>query len=325
MKQISLLDHLSSSISNHFKLFSNGIGDREYLERVPELTKSITPIQEIQIFWFEQKNLFIADKLNGFFKSPYSEYLPEETKNAHFSFIKPKNFSIDTPIVLHLAATGEEGYLKRLYTMALPLINYGIASLILENPYYGKRRPTNQNSFLINTISDFFKMTTATIEEGKSILNYFYQKGHKKLAVTGISMGGSMASLVAANSCLPIASIPCLAPHSPAPTFTEALLYSSLDWSALNKEFIAKESAFDYVKQILEEADIRKQPVPLRVDACILIGGLYDGYVTTESVEEIHKHWYGSELRWIKSGHAGSFLFHNSDFRKAIRDSLNRI
>jgi hypothetical protein len=321
MKQISLLDQLSSSISNHFKLFSDGIGDREYLETIPELTKSITPIKEIEIEWGVEKNLFIADKIDGIFESPYSEFLPMETKTSHFSFIKPKNFSKDTPIVLHLAATGEEGYLKRLYTMALPLVNYGIASILLENPYYGKRKPDNQNSFLIKTISDFFKMTTATIEEGKSLLHYFLQKGHSKLAVTGISM----ASLVAANSRVPIASVPCLAPYSPAPTFTEALLYSSLDWYALNKEFIAKESAFDFVKQILEEADIRKQPVPIRVDACILVGGLYDGYVTTESVEEIHKHWKGSELRWIKSGHAGSFLFHNSDFRKAIRDALDKI
>jgi hypothetical protein len=46
-------------------------------------------------------------------------------------------------LALHLAGTGDHGFSRRLVT-ALPLVSEGIAALILESPYYGRRRPIHQ-------------------------------------------------------------------------------------------------------------------------------------------------------------------------------------
>lgn len=43
-----------------------------------------------------------------------------------------------------LPGTGEHGYLHRRSSIALPLARMGIATLILEGPFYGKRKPEDQ-------------------------------------------------------------------------------------------------------------------------------------------------------------------------------------
>ncbi len=38
-----------------------------------------------------------------------------------------------------------------------------------------------------------------------------------------------------------------------------------------------------------------------------------------------HTHWPGSTMRWLGTGHVGAFLFHRSDFLKAIREAFARL
>jgi hypothetical protein len=45
------------------------------------------------------------------------------------------------PLCIQLAATGDQGLWKRRRFIAQPLLAQGIGSLILENAYYGSRRP----------------------------------------------------------------------------------------------------------------------------------------------------------------------------------------
>jgi hypothetical protein len=49
------------------------------------------------------------------------------------------------PRVIQLAGTGDHGFGGRRRSLALPLArDHGVASLILENPYYGPRKPKQQ-------------------------------------------------------------------------------------------------------------------------------------------------------------------------------------
>ena len=42
--------------------------------------------------------------------------------------------------MVHLAATGDEGFSLRREYIAKPLLEKGIASVVLQVPFYGKRR-----------------------------------------------------------------------------------------------------------------------------------------------------------------------------------------
>jgi hypothetical protein len=324
MDTTSLLDRVTSTVTNNFKIFSGGVGDRNYLEKVRNLS-SISPITEISIRWEKEKDIIFANTVIGKFTSPSAKELPEQSKQAEFLFVKPKNFSKDSPIVLVLAAAGEEGYTKRLFTMSVPLAQFGVASIILENSYSGSRSLKKNKAEITNSISDFFKMIESTIEEGKSIVHYFHEMGYKKIVVSGVNFGGSISALVAATSRLGISSVPCLAPDSPSKVYTESEISHSIDWSAFKKDFIDTESPLKFIKEIFKEIDIGKIPPPKRADACILVGAKRDNFILPGSIQSIQDHWKTSELRWIDSGHTGSFLFHTGDFRKAILDSIDRI
>jgi hypothetical protein len=59
----------------------------------------------------------------------------------------PEKWWISThkPVVLHYAGTGDQGYTRRRVILAKPLMNeHKIGSVIIENPFYGTRRPKEQ-------------------------------------------------------------------------------------------------------------------------------------------------------------------------------------
>lgn len=50
----------------------------------------------------------------------------------------------------------------------------------------------------------------------------------------------------------------------------------------------------------------------------------YDGYVPGTG-EYLHKHWEGSELRWIAQSHVSSFVLGRPHFVTAIADAFGRL
>ncbi|GFR48319.1 hypothetical protein Agub_g10201 [Astrephomene gubernaculifera] len=80
------------------------------------------------------------------------------------------------------------------------------------------------------------------------------------------------------------------------------------------------------LKRVLETyTDITRYPRPRRTDAAVIIAARDDAYVSTQSVEQLHRYWEGSELRMVSGGHVSAFLMHQEAFRTAIKDSLTRL
>jgi len=48
-------------------------------------------------------------------------------------------------VIFHFAGTGDQNFWRRRWLLAKPLLTgHKVASLILENPFYGVRKPENQ-------------------------------------------------------------------------------------------------------------------------------------------------------------------------------------
>ena len=79
--------------------------------------------------------------------------------------------------------------------MAKPLMKEAnIGAIILENPFYGLRKPLDQrNSSLLN-VSDIFVMGGCLILESMVLFHWCERNGLGPLGVTGCSMGGHMVS-----------------------------------------------------------------------------------------------------------------------------------
>ena len=233
----SMLDRLYASHSNRLLFFKDGWGD---LPRLREIRSDRQPSRTAST----DRGLLGGDRGDGTallppgaFLSPYTDLpLPPESRTAFFELVLPRNSSRKTPICIHFAATGDEGFARRRRALALPLLRDGIGSLILENPYYGRRRPPGQHKKMLNRFSDLWAMGGAAVEEGRSLMQWLRREGYERLGVCGISMGGSMAARVAVLEEAPVAMIGCVTAHSASAVFTEGILKNYLAWEVLNRE-----------------------------------------------------------------------------------------
>ncbi|XP_032488031.1 protein ABHD18 isoform X2 [Phocoena sinus] len=216
------------------KLFIRGWGRPEDLKRLFEFRKIIGNRERCQNLVSSDYPIYI-DKieeqsdckiLDGHFVSPMAHYVPDimpvESVIARFQFIVPKEWNSKyRPVCIHLAGTGDHHYWRRRTLMARPMIKEArMASLLLENPYYGCRKPKDQIRSSLKNVSDLFVMGGALVLESAALLHWLEREGYGPLGMTGISMGGHMASLAVSSWPKPMPLIPCLSWSTASGVFT---------------------------------------------------------------------------------------------------------
>ena len=322
----SILDRLYASQSNKRLFFRQGWGDLPLLKDLLAAGFCIPPARDLTIVWGHERREKGARIRQGSYVSPFgAPGFPQESRTGYVELVLPQAPTRETPVCLHFAATGDEGFARRRIVLALPLVRHGIGSLILENPFYGKRRPPGQHGKMLNRFVDLYLMGAATVQEGRSLLQWLRGEGYGRLGACGISMGGHIAAQVGALSPEPAAIAACITPHSASAVFTEGILKDYLAWDVLDQELEGSGRAFDLMRDFLNLTDIRHYPIPSRPRACFLVAAAQDAYIPPESAMILHRHWRGSDMRWLKCGHVGAFLFHRRDFLEAIVKAFEQL
>jgi esterase/lipase len=178
---------------------------------------------------------------------------------------------------------------------------------------------------MLNRFADLNLMGAATLQEGRSLLQWLHRQGYGRLGVCGISMGGQMAAQVGALYEYPAAIAACITPHSAVAVFTEGILKNYLAWDVLDRELDGSGRAFDLMRDFLNLTDIRHYPVPVNPRACFLVAAAKDAYIPPESAMIVHRHWPGSTMEWLGSGHVGAFLFHHRKFLDAVIKAFGQL
>ncbi|XP_044766343.1 protein ABHD18 [Coccinella septempunctata] len=251
------------------KFFSKGWGSPEDLKTLFDFRKVISNRE--RCFNLVPKNypIKIINKelrsdyqiIEGSFVSPLHLYMPSlitpEIRTAYFQMILPAKWTLSNfkPVCIHLAGTGDHFFWRRRNIMAKPLLQKGIGAIILENPYYGLRKPTEQTKSSLRYVSDIFIMGGCLVLECITLLNWCVQLGLGPLGVTGISMGGHMASLAASNWPAPIVLVPCLSWSTASTVFTEGVMSESIDWDFLQEEYLADEAYQNILSKICKIVD----------------------------------------------------------------------
>ncbi|XP_054681658.1 protein ABHD18 isoform X2 [Grus americana] len=248
------------------KLFIRGWGKPEDLKRIFEFRKIIGNREKCQTLVSKDYPVFI-DKveeqsdckiLEGHFISPLAHYvpgiLPVESLVARFQFIIPRRWnSKHRPVCIHLAGTGDHHFWRRRTLMARPMIKEAcMASLLLENPYYGCRKPKDQLRSCLKNVSDLFVMGGALVLESAALLHWLEREGYGPLGMTGISMGGHMASLAVTNWPKPLPLIPCLSWSTASAVFTTGVLSKAVNWRELEKQYFTQTVYEEEIIQMLE-------------------------------------------------------------------------
>jgi dienelactone hydrolase len=347
----SLLDRAYIALVRHRRFFEGGWGDPARLAALCRLPAPPPQALAPEIRWGSSRITRHAVLREGVFRSPLADQgLPLESRDAQVLLVLPRGVgdarpdagparrrarpgdpatpgdpaSRRHPMVVHLAATGDVGFGRRLRTLALPLARQGIGAMILENPFYGRRRPGGQWGVYLREFADLLLMGRAAVEEGRALLRWLELEGYGPLGITGVSMGGQMAAVAGAAFDAPVAIISCIGGHGGAPVFTEGALSQQVAWGVLERD-AGGAGARARLRELIDFSEIRQLPVPLAPEAAILIGAKNDGFIPTWSVQLHHAHWPGSELRWIDTGHVGAFVLHAATFQQAIVDALDRL
>lgn len=87
---------------------------------------------------------------------------------------------------------------------ALPLLKKeGFGAVILENPFYGSRKPQGQTLSQVFHVSDLLALGLSLMLESLVLKRWLEKQGLGPVGLTGISMGGhvwNLISLVSVNN-----------------------------------------------------------------------------------------------------------------------------
>lgn len=236
------------------KFFTKGWGKPENLKRLFEFRKIVSNREECfklverdyPVTITKEQKLTDCHILEGYFLSPLEKLLPgivpEVARKAHFQILLPIKWP-DTrckPVCLHLAGTGDHFFWRRRNLMVKPLLKEaGIGGIILENPFYGLRKPTDQIRSSLHNVSDIFVMGGCLILESLVLFHWCERNGLGPLGVTGLSMGGHMASLAATNWPKPLVLVPCLSWSTASAVFLQGVMSHSINWDLLEDQYLS--------------------------------------------------------------------------------------
>ncbi|KAG1665454.1 Protein ABHD18 [Nymphon striatum] len=216
------------------KFFVKGWGKPDNLKKILEFRKIISDRSRCQNLVSSDYPVVIDQEYNkndykvleGHFVTPLCHYLPEvvpqESVIARFQVITPKTWkSSHKPICLHLAGTGD-------HNLTL--------TLILA---HGVRKPKAQSRSSLHNVSDLFVMGSCLILESLALFHWCERQGYGPLGITGISMGGHMASIAGCNWHKPIALTPCLSWTTASCAFTKGVLSGAIPWQLLESQYFS--------------------------------------------------------------------------------------
>ncbi|XP_077858366.1 protein ABHD18 isoform X2 [Macaca mulatta] len=104
----------------------------------------------------------------------------------------------------------------------------------------------------LKNVSDLFVMGGALVLESAALLHWLEREGYGPLGMTGISMGGHMASLAVSNWPKPMPLIPCLSWSTASGVFTTGVLSKSINWRELEKQYYTQTVYEEEIIHMLE-------------------------------------------------------------------------
>ncbi|WP_394842018.1 alpha/beta hydrolase family protein [Pendulispora brunnea] len=295
-------------------LFAHGWGDDAVLARLTSAEVFRPSPVKLAITWEGDA---------GHFESPLAHALPEAVRTARVRRVGSTGSKRRTACVL-LAGSREEGFALR-ESIYGPLTADGIDLVLLENPFYGLRRPPGQDGANLRTVAEHALMNIAIVAEAHALLEALRAEGYERLGIAGYSMGGYMAALTAVFTEAPLAVAALAAGSSPAPVFTRGGLSHSIDFARLGASMLDDAAARKKLFALFDMARITQWPAPVHAESTILLACRRDGYVPASETRALHAHWPKSVLRWVDAGHISALFTERRALRAAVRDAFARL
>lgn len=322
----ALADHAVTRALDVGLLYRDGFGDRDALARLVDDIAAYTrarPTGEIALRDLSRPRTVPGGIVRvATFESPAATPLPAASRTGRIELWTPSPRRTPGALCVVLASTGEEGFLRR-RPFAQRLLREGIASVLLENPYYGARRPAGQRGPALRTVFDQLAMSTATVDETRALLAWARATGYFP-GVAGYSHGGMMGAFAAALVDFPVVAVPRATGTHAAPVLADWPLRRLVHWKSLAREAGSRHAARAELRRTLHPVDLRRHPGPVAPELATVVVARHDRIFPLHSSLELHAHWKGSQLVVSDVGHMTSALFDTDVHARAVVDAFGR-
>ncbi|KAK5977013.1 Abhydrolase domain containing 18, partial [Trichostrongylus colubriformis] len=125
-------------------------------------------------------------KIEGRFRSPHAMLFPNQMPGCiQWAFWKAYLPAMRRKgVCIHLAGTGDHSYVRRELGFVNGLLEEGIGSILLQNPFYADRKPPSQFRSSLENVSDLFVMGAALISECDFLRSWAKSEGYGPMALS---------------------------------------------------------------------------------------------------------------------------------------------
>lgn len=281
----------------------------------------------------------------GHFSSPIAHNLPRESgiDKVHFEIVISSDTDFETvvkegrPIIIHLPATGDEGFDERRFFFADPLaVEHGITSILVLVPFYGARRLKGQSTYALDKVEYFSGQCLGAVMESNALVQWLTQTlGFSgKLGFTGVSFGGSMSALSSLFCPIPHVAISHIPANGPADAYVLGALSKTVDWSLFDngKKTVAEllktmdigDASLWVQEHFTREENSQKHPRRVFMQ----LSGKHDRYIPKHRADKLFRRMKAlpnmqyAEYQELPGGHVTAFLFHRTSYISAIAKAL---
>ena len=87
-----------------------------------------------------------------------------------------------------------------------------------------------------------------------------------------------------------------------------------------------RQETVDFMNYHMDESThLRNYPIPIDPSLATFVTATHDAYIPRDKIETPCNIWQGCHVRYINAGHVAASLKHNDAFRRAIKDTLDRM
>lgn len=121
----------------------------------------------------------------------------------------------------------------------------------MENPYYARRKPQKQQYSGLRSFPDLITLCMGVAIECNAVAKWIKEELKiERVGVTGLSLGGHTAALVASVSPTPIAAAPGFSWSTSEGVWTTGALSNRIDWNSLEADIKAHPGYEPYFNSI---------------------------------------------------------------------------
>jgi pimeloyl-ACP methyl ester carboxylesterase len=202
------------------------------------------------------------------------------------------------------------------------LYHAGHDVLLFTYPHHGPRAearlPFNGHGVFGNGLLHFNEVTLLAIHDLRVFMDHLQTRGVERIGITGISLGGYTAALLASvddrlDFCIPVvpavSSIDAFLEWQPTGALLSKLMRSQGVDVAQMRGLVAIHNPLTYAS-------------PMAGERVLIIGGAGDRVTAPHHVELLHRHWPGSTMHWFPGSHL--LHFGRRGYLRHMREHIDR-